>query len=125
MLLGAVEQRTRIDTAMLASVRAEMEADSATPAATPRPLAQVEPAPVPAPQIGDVAELLARRDAQVAELRQAVAELAESKPADGHDEWLERIQAIERRLSEQEAAVRHVLTMLIEWFEGEKPRAAA
>jgi hypothetical protein len=32
---------------------------------------------------------------------------------------------MELRVAEQEDAVRHVLTMLIEWFESDKPRAAA
>ena len=125
LLLGAVEQRTRIDSAMLASVRKEMEGDSAFPAAAPQPLAKVEPAPVPASPPAGVEDLLADRDVQIFELQRAVAELAEAKPAAMSDEWTERLKAIEHRLAEQEDAVRHVLTMLIEWFESDKPRAAA
>lgn len=41
LLLGAVEQRTRIDNAMLGSVLKEMEGDNAFPAAAPQPMAPV------------------------------------------------------------------------------------
>jgi general secretion pathway protein A len=137
LLLGAVEQRTRIDSAMLASVRNEMEGETAFPMAAPQPLAKVEPAPAPgpikhafsvaaAPQ-APVEALLAERDAQIAELQQAVVELAEMAPAaaGADEEWADRLTTLEARVADQEAAVRHVLTMLIEWFEGEAPRAAA
>jgi uncharacterized coiled-coil protein SlyX len=32
---------------------------------------------------------------------------------------------LEHRLAEQEQAIRHVLTMLIEWFETDRPKRAA
>lgn len=134
LLLGAVEQRTRIDSAMLASVRKEMEGDAAFPMAAPKPLPKVETAPAPGPikhafapppvRAAKVEALLEERDAQIAELQQAVVELsqAESGPS---AEYAERIAALEARLAEQDAAVRQVLAMLVEWFEGEAPRAAA
>ncbi len=132
LLLGAVEQRTRIDSAMLASVRKEMEGDSAFPAAAPQPLAKVEPAPAPAPlnhapsiTVAAVDDLLMERDAQIADLRDALAELSNTQGSDRSDELRQRIGAIEARVAEQDHAVRHVLTMLIEWFEGEALRAAA
>jgi len=137
LLLGAVEQRTRIDSAMLASVRKEMEGEATFPMAAPQPLPRVEvavPAPGPikhafsipaAPRV-KVEALLAERDEKIAELQQAVVELAESTPAGAEgDAWAESLAALEARVSEQDQAVRHVLTMLIEWFEGEAPRAAA
>jgi hypothetical protein len=37
----------------------------------------------------------------------------------------QRIVALEARGAEQEQAIRHVLTMLIEWLESETPRRAA
>jgi general secretion pathway protein A len=135
LLLGAVEQRTRIDSVMLASVRKEMDGDSAFPAAAPQPLAKVEIAgpikhavqPQAEPAVPDFEELLAGRDAEIAALRQAVDELvhAEPKPTDGLADVSDRLERLERRIADQEDAVRHVLTMLIEWFEGEKPRVAA
>ncbi|MCB2045670.1 MAG: XrtA-associated ATPase, partial [Novosphingobium sp.] len=44
MLLGAVEQRTRIDAAMLHAVLAEMESDNAFPEAAPAPMPRPAPA---------------------------------------------------------------------------------
>jgi general secretion pathway protein A len=136
LLLGAVEQRTRIDSAMLSSVRKEMEGDAAFPMAAPQPLPRREAAPAPGPikhafapppaRPAQIEALLEARDAQIAELQQAVVELSEAAPkAERTGEWSARIEALEARLSEQDAAVRQVLTMLIEWFEGETPRAAA
>ena len=133
LLLGAVEQRSRIDSAMLSSVRKEMEGESAFPEAAPQPMPKVEPAPAPAPIIhtpsaAAVEGLLAARDEQIRALQQAVAELSRSTPADVQavsSEWIERFKRVEQRVDEQDRAVRHVLTMLIEWFEGEAPREAA
>ncbi|MCP5389456.1 MAG: AAA family ATPase [Novosphingobium sp.] len=51
MLLGAVEQRTRIDAAMLHAVLAEMESDNAFPEAAPAPM------PRPAPAIQKIGPL--------------------------------------------------------------------
>ena len=135
LLLGAVEQRTRIDSAMLSAVLKEMRTDNAFPEAAPKPMPKVEPAPAPgpvkhaayqAPQV-DVAALLAARDVQIAELQQAVLELSErSSGGDMPAEVAQRIASLEQRLAEQERTVRHVLTMLIEWFEsGQPPRAVA
>lgn len=135
LLLGAVEQRTRIDSAMLAAVLQEMRSDNAFPEAAPRPMPKVEHAPAPGPvkhaayqqpQV-DVAALLAARDAQIAELQQAVLELSDRRHgAEVPAEVAQRIAALELRLAEQERTVRHVLTMLIEWFEsGQPPRAVA
>jgi DNA-binding transcriptional MerR regulator len=74
---------------------------------------------------GAVAEL-ANRDARIAELEQAVVELSNSQQADALaaiDPELaalqERIAQFEAKLIEQERTMRHTLTMLIEWIEGE------
>jgi DNA-binding transcriptional MerR regulator len=98
---------------------------------------------------------LRSRDEQIAELQQAVIELADMRAAQAqqaaapaHDaeaqeqaaqaaearrQALEsaldtattRIGHLEGRLAEQEQAIRHVLTMLIEWFESDRPKRAA
>lgn len=141
LLLGAVEQRTRIDHAMLSAVLKEMRGDSAFPEAAPAPMPKVQPAPGPGPvkhaaypqpaprPQPDVDGMLADRDANIAELQQAVIELSDrlgTANGDGPQESATRIAELERRLEEQERTVRHVLTMLIEWFEsGQPPRAAA
>ena len=144
LLLGAVEQRSRIDSAMLSAVLKEMRSDSAFPSAAPRPMPRVEPTlgdsvkQIAHGQAGqgqgggasasDMLRLLAERDAQIGELQQAVIELADKHsagvrlPAD----HLERLAEIEARLAEQETLLRRTLTMLIEWIErNDNPRAAA
>lgn len=135
LLLGAVEQRTRIDNAMLSAVLREMKGDNTFPEAAPKPMEKLAPAPspgpikhavAPAPQPrAKVEDLLAERDAQIRELQQAVVELSQS--GEGGSEALKhKITELQGRLDDQERTVRHVLTMLIEWIEsGQPPRVAA
>lgn len=152
LLLGAVEQTGGIDREMLASVLDEMASDNAfssdagdtksdvraVPAVGPvkHAVRSGEPVSYAAPEITSemLAGMLAERDAQIAELQQAVVELAGAdhgeKTAEHTHElearFEERMEKMQARLEEQERTVRHVLTMLIEWIEsGEKPREAA
>ncbi|WP_336986349.1 XrtA/PEP-CTERM system-associated ATPase [Altererythrobacter aquiaggeris] len=150
LLLGAVEQRTRIDNAMLTSVLQEMAGENAFPEAAPAPMAKAGPAPEPVqikhpkppaaasfvapgpeeeaarpidPKFVD--RLLAARDIQIAELQQAVVELSEASGDSNLEAMAERLQALEMQVQEQEHAIRHTLTMLIEFIEDEQPRKAA
>lgn len=143
LLLGAVEQRTRIDAAMLQNVLAEMEGDNAFPAAAPAPTPRVDqPSVAAAPAITapaapafDVAvlhEALAKRDAQIAELQQAVVELSYNRndnvaaiASPDIAALTDRIAQLEARLIEQERTMRHTLTMLIEWIESDASQIAA
>lgn len=153
LLMGAIEQKSRIDSAMLAEVIADLErdgtlADPAAPAPAPAPLIAPEApaaavAEIPAAAINGLAGLqkaLAAHTEQIIELQKAVLELADmpAPPAavpatDARIDALEtalgalqqRIVALEARGAEQEQAIRHVLTMLIEWLESETPRRAA
>lgn len=167
LLLGAVEQRNRIDAAMLHAVLSEMATDNAFPEAAPAPMPKAGPAPAPvkpfakpAEPLGDldeeafaeaegafetapavpmldpqlVEDLLAERDSQIAELRAALEELSsrvnEPAPAqtfdDGETDALKaRVAELEERLSEQEHAVRHTLTTLIEMIENEASQSMA
>lgn len=152
LLLGAVEQRARIDSAMLASVRQEMTGDTAprelasAPEPQPRaaepaqsdPVASIDAAPSPKeeepaiaaelPPISRLHEfdaMLAERDSLIAELQQAVVELSRRDGAGSGRERQSDLAALEARLEEQEQTLRHVLTMLIEWIEAEAPRRAA
>ena len=172
LLLGAVEQRSRIDGAMLQAVLDEMagERGPAEAAPAPVPAAQIEPAfepgpafapvpepepeavvpaiepapeaaapqpePEPAPEPGIGREmletLLAERDAQIAELQNAVVELAAQLDAGTAAAvqpdiaaLREQVARIEARLFEQEHTVRHTLTMLVEWIEGEGEQTRA
>jgi hypothetical protein len=133
LLLGAVEQRSRLDGAMLSSVLGEMRSDSTFPKAAPQPMPKLEPAPAPGPikhaafeaaQAVRIEDMLAERDSRIAELQQAVEEIVDQPAAPGADHR-EEIAALEARVAEQEKTLRHVLTMLIEWIEDEEQRRAA
>lgn len=151
LLLGAIDQRSTLDQPMLASVLAEMASDNAVHGeADSASQKRAVPAPGPVKHIGRRAEptpsaapsttaamlqdMLAERDAQIAELQQAVVELAGADRGERSDydtaeieaRLVARLDTMQARLEEQERTVRHVLTMLIEWIEtGEKPREAA
>ena len=143
LLLGAVENRTRIDSAMLAQVMAEMQQDGTISLARPEPRPEPAPAPrvhapqaVPAVSPDHFEAALAERDAQIAELQQAVIELANAAdqalpgaPVPASLEVVEalnaRIAGLEARLAEQDRAMRHTLSMLIEWIEADDAKRAA
>ncbi len=141
LLLGAVEQRTRIDAAMLAQVLEELAQDGTLnlvrkPSPPPPPVQAAPVAPAPAaPDLELAARFdaaLAKRDAHIIELQQAVMELAnqlDDPPAEDRGEEIaqlgERIEALENRLSEQDRTIRHTLSMLIEWIEGDEAARAA
>ena len=155
MLLGAVEERTRIDAALLQQVLAELADDTALPLSTrrpkpepvrapgnlPRPAAHADVAPAyqavaiaeAVPSNADFEAALAARDAQIAELQQAVLELANgaehpaavaSVDTGAVDALNQRIEELETRLVEQEQTVRHTLAMLVEWLEADEQIAA-
>ena len=151
LLLAAVEQRREIEPAMLSQVVDELKGDGTlgkrlaeAPVAPVRAQALIEepefrpePQPVAARPADDeiLAQMqgaLAERDAQIAELQQAVIELAsgdhQAVPPSGAEEismLTERLATLENRLSEQDRTIRHTLTMLIEWIEGDDAQRAA
>ena len=155
LLLGAVDQRTRIDGVMLSQVLSELaedgtlsllrhankaQAQAQAPAPAPNRTegtfaSKVEPADIAA--FAQIEAALAERDAQIAELQQAILELANAQDAGGagsqdraygesYAEVCDRVNALENRMIEQDRTIRHTLTMLIEWIEaGDSQRAAA
>jgi general secretion pathway protein A len=141
LLLGAVEQRSRIDAAMLANVLEELAQDGtlnlARRAQQPESVANqqssAEVLPAPDQLLMDrIENALAERDAQIIELQQAVMELAtqldQERASDRASEIaaLEaRIDTLEGRLTEQDRTMRHTLSMLIEWIEGDEAARAA
>jgi putative secretion ATPase (PEP-CTERM system associated) len=146
LLLGAIEERDSLSVAMLDDVIAEMAADQTrgargeASALRAAPVPAAAPAPAATPQgslpATEVAALLASRDARTAELEAAISELqaaglghnrapGEAGLAADEARLAEALQRIEARLEEQEQSFRHVLTMLIEWLEEDKPREAA
>ena len=150
MMLGAVDQRNRIDGAMLSSVLEELELDGTLqlPKPVPKPETVVQPEASPAPSSGPAAipvdvvalsqlqAMLAERDAQIAELQQAVIELANEHEGAGPAAVeigqgaafaaLEaKLNGIEAKMFEQERTIRHTLTMLIEWIEADDANRVA
>jgi general secretion pathway protein A len=146
LLLGAVEERTRLDSALLKSVLDEMQGEKAVPAndttSAPQPVAEDGDVEAPAaaapaatvqtidPQL--IEDLLAERDAQIAELQQAVVELATQAEEDSvaaiNPDILalqEQVARLEAKSFEQERTIRQTLTMLIEWIEGEMDESRA
>jgi putative secretion ATPase (PEP-CTERM system associated) len=134
LLLGAVEERTHIDAAMLAAVLDEMAGEKALPE-TPLqfpPMADVRQERAKSPEqstglaLETVELMLAERDAKIAELQQAVVEMAARQDEIAATALMPEVVALQEQLArleaktaEQERAVRHTLTMLIEWIEGE------
>lgn len=148
LLLGSVEQRSRIDGAMLSTVLDELASDGTMPLSRPAPAPKAEqqaaaaPAPVAvaavpvdAVVLEQLETALAERDAQIAELQQAVIELAnerETASAAGNTAMESSLRALEAKLGgmenqmlEQERTIRHTLTMLIEWIEADDAQRAA
>ena len=145
MMLGAVDQRNRIDGAMLSAVLEELELDGTLQLKKPAPqpdavVAPVAAAPAPAPvdavALVQLQAMLAERDAQIAELQQAVIELANEQeaapsqandPAQGSSLALieAKLSGFEAKMLEQERTIRHTLTMLIEWIEADDASRAA
>ncbi|GGC19448.1 hypothetical protein GCM10011371_03880 [Novosphingobium marinum] len=153
LLLGAVDERTRIDGAMLKQVVEELGEDgtptplptgsktaaTASLAETDTPETEAEAAePALATMAAEQIEAaLAERDAQIAELQQAVIELANSieevpepqapdtSAAQEIAALSEKLSAMEARVMEQDRTIRHTLTMLIEWIETDDYHRAA
>lgn len=140
LLLGAVEERSRIDASMLQSVLREMEAERAFPEAAPAALKQKEPEYKPVEAMPTVPRVdmqqfeaaLAERDAQIAELQQAIVEISNQTDAAVSNAvapeielMREQVARIEARCFEQERSIRQTLTMLIEWIESEMDSSKA
>ncbi|HEY0324460.1 MAG TPA: AAA family ATPase [Allosphingosinicella sp.] len=104
LLFGAVERLERIDSAALEAVLSEAEADSAPV----EPKAQVLPLRTQRePELEAEPELV--QAAQPASAPEPISAAAEA-----------RIAALEARLDEQDAAIRRVLALLVEWAEQDR-----
>jgi putative secretion ATPase (PEP-CTERM system associated) len=106
LLNAAIEGAQAIGAAAVEAVAADMGADAAVPA------------PAPAPVEEKVLPLRAARLAPVA------ANEAASQPVDRPDPALERrVAALEARAEEQEAMLRRVLILLVDWVENSQEPA--
>jgi hypothetical protein len=117
-----------------------MVGERAFPEAAPRAMPPPEPkfAPVAPlrhePRIDHVMldTLLAERDVQIAELQQAIVELANQSDSAAAAAVRPEIEAftaqlarLEAKVFEQERTIRQTLDMLIEWIEGEMGQTKA
>ena len=156
LLLGAVEEKSLLDTDMLDAVVEEMTGDAAAAAedavAKPRPDRDLPAADAIAKvkdearrptaeaqgdvetrnkglldhQIEAIEAAFAHRDKHMMALRREVEKLGQSKSSgEVPNDLGQRLVAIEARLDEQERSLRHVLTMMIDYFETQGSRAAA
>ncbi len=140
LLLGAIEERTEFTPEMIESVAAEMAGDTQNGAENasirevtperqevPHTAEATEQVEISAADDAAIASMLAERDARIAELEQAVTMLHRSTESPDACETgvAPDLGEIEQRLEEQEHSLRHVLTMLIEFFEDSNSREAA
>lgn len=114
LLFGAIEQIDTIDGRAVAAVIADIAGDS--PVA--KPVAFAEPAPVAAPAPRPVAEPAAGYEPRP--IRSVRDEFAPAPSPVRDDVLLARIEALEARVEDQDAALRRVLTLLVDWVEGEQ-----
>jgi len=127
LLFGAIEQIDVIDAKVVDAVIADITGDMPAPTTpAPRP-AVAAPAPAPEPEIVAAPEPIeASKPVATREPLAAVEPAApanDPKPASieiAHD----RFAAIEARLEEQDAALRRVLALLVDWVEGNEAAAA-
>jgi putative secretion ATPase (PEP-CTERM system associated) len=154
-LMGSVEETDHFDMPLFERVMEEVATDTALAPAAPvaevaAPVLTQAPAEllaqIDAVPFAEMKEAFDERDALIAELQQAVIELAntlETQPAPvgggAVDPGLksdvaalsqrmagmaERLDRFEQRLVEQEASVKHTLSLLIEWLESDQKAAA-
>jgi putative secretion ATPase (PEP-CTERM system associated) len=127
LLFGAIEQVEVIDARVVDAVIADITGDMPAPSApAPRPVVAA-PEPKPEPEIVAVPELI--RAPEPIAMREPLAAVEPAAPANdpkpapieiAHD----RFAAIEARLEEQDAALRRVLALLVDWVEGNEAAAA-
>ena len=137
LLLGSVEQRAKIDAEMLGEVLDELATDGTPPLALPatEPTAEAAPAAVDGVSVAQLEAALATRDVQIAELQQAVLELANGRDESASGAYEPRgeviaalgakLASLESQMLEQERTIRHTLGLMIEWIEADDATRAA
>lgn len=115
LLFGAIEQLDTFGAPEVAAVIADLDSDSAKPAAAKRSDVSAEPL-----ELRDIAPMAmgTPTPSEPVEPRPLRAEILEESPAPVADASLERrIAELEKQLQEQDAALRRVLTLLVDWVE--------
>lgn len=127
LLFGAIEQIDVIDARVVDAVIADITGDMPAPSApAPRP---VVAAPEPTPEPAIVAAPEPIKAPEPVAMREPIAAVEPAAPAnDAKPAPIEiaqdRFAAIEARLEEQDAALRRVLALLVDWVEGNEAAAA-
>lgn len=127
LLFGAIEQIDVIDARVVDAVIADITGDMPAPSApAPRP---VVAAPEPTPEPAIVAAPEPIKAPEPVAMREPIAAVEPAAPAnDAKPAPIEiaqdRFAAIEERLEEQDAALRRVLALLVDWVEGNEAAAA-
>ena len=98
MLYAAIEDLRVIDGAVVRAVQSDLTADLPTLATTPTPVPAPEPTAKP----------------------RATPDPATDPATD--PAVLDRLAMLEARVEQQDQALRRVLTLLVEWVEGDEPR---
>ncbi|RKF23242.1 general secretion pathway protein [Altericroceibacterium spongiae] len=135
LLQGALEEQSHIEGEMLDIVLDDMKSEKSAEDVNGEQTPVWESANQPAAQLDPklVEDLLTERDAKIAELQEAVLQLASQQKADEevmqtvreNDELRQKIARIEAKMFEQERTIRQTLTMLIEWIEAEMDESQA
>jgi putative secretion ATPase (PEP-CTERM system associated) len=139
LLFGAIDQLDTIDARVVAAVIDDIASDSPAPKPAPRAAAPVaEPvAPMPitaavasneprpirafpeAPEFNEADRL--RPERRSGSDRRSMQSPRAERPVERPDaELTGRIAALEARIDEQDAALRRVLTLLVDWVEGDQ-----
>ena len=148
LMKAALGERQVVDETLLDEVLGEMSGRAQDPAfqtRRPEPAVSAEPqvedrAPhqpsaqsVESPtqeslldaQIEAIEHAFAQRDKTIANIRKDLAAMAQHPSRSNSDEVDKRLQSIETRLDDQERSLRHVLAMMIDYFESSATRDAA
>jgi type II secretory pathway predicted ATPase ExeA len=115
MLFGAIEQLDTFGAPELAAVIADLDNDAPAPAAPGRNDALIEPL-----ELRDIAPMAmgTPTPSEPVEARPLRAETVVEAPAPVAEAPLDRrIAELEKQLQEQDAALRRVLTLLVDWVE--------
>ncbi|MEH3101886.1 AAA family ATPase [Sphingomonas adhaesiva] len=121
LLHASMSGAERIDAALVAAVEADRDRDLSGPVTVAPAVAQEVPEPVSEPQLEPLSQPEPVAPPRATPVMSIVPPAAE-KP----DEALvARVAQLEARIAEQDAALRRVLTLLVDWVEGDAERLEA
>ncbi|WP_293878120.1 MULTISPECIES: AAA family ATPase [unclassified Sphingomonas] len=129
MLQAAIEGLEIIDGRVVRSVLRDLHADLPMLAVDAPPAPAPQPEPEPEPEVEDttVRRFVPRTVQWLDPIAEPEPEPAADAPPTAADPAVteDRIAALEGRIAEQEAALRRVLTLLVDWVEADRGEVAA